>query len=79
MLWGRALVYTCRLPQWLHGKESTCNVDDVGDPGSIPGPGNSPGGESGNPLLVFLLGKSRGQRSLGSYSLWGGKESDTTE
>ena len=79
MLWGRALVYTCRLPQWLHGKESTCNVDDVGDAGSIPGPGNSPGGESGNPLLVFLLGKSRGQRSLGSYSLWGGKESDTTE
>ena len=29
------------------GKESTYNV---GDPGSIPGPGRSPGEENGNPL-----------------------------
>ena len=28
---------------------------------------------------VFLLGKSHGQRSLGDDSLWGHKESDTTE
>ena len=40
---------------WLHsiytggslGKESTCNI---GDPGSIPGLGRSPGEGNGNPL-----------------------------
>ena len=31
------------------------------------------------PPLVFLLGKSHGQRSLSGYSPWGRKESDTTE
>ena len=31
------------------------------------------------PTLVFLPGKSHGQRSLAGYSLWGRKESDTTE
>ena len=29
--------------------------------------------------LVFLPGKSHGQRTLVGYSLWGLKESDTTE
>ena len=29
--------------------------------------------------LVFLPGESHGQRSLMGYSLWGHKESDTTE
>ena len=28
---------------------------------------------------VFLPGESHGQRSLAGYSLWGHKESDTTE
>ena len=32
----------------------------------------------GLPTLVFLLGKSHGQRSLMGYSLWGHKESDMT-
>ena len=31
------------------------------------------------PTPVFLPGKSHGQRSLAGYSLWGHKESDTTE
>ena len=31
------------------------------------------------PTLVFLPGESHGQSSLESYSLWGGKELDTTE
>ena len=31
------------------------------------------------PTPVFLPGKSHGQRSLVGYSLWGRKESDTTE
>ena len=41
------------------GKESACSA---GDPGFIPGLGRSPGG--GNTTLVFLPGKSHGQRSL---------------
>ena len=47
----------------------------VGEVGSIPGLGRSPGGEH----AAFFLGKSRGQRSLADYSLWGHKESDTIE
>ena len=31
------------------------------------------------PTPVFLPGESHGQRSLEGYSLWGHKESDTTE
>ena len=31
------------------------------------------------PITVFLLGESHGQRSLAGYSPWGCKESDMTE
>ena len=31
------------------------------------------------PTPIFLPGESHGQRSLEGYSLWGRKESDTTE
>ena len=31
------------------------------------------------PTPVFLPGESHGQRSLGDYNPWGGKDSDTTE
>ena len=41
-----------RLPQWLSGKESSCNAGDVG---SIPRLGRSPGGGHGNPLQDFCL------------------------
>ena len=34
---------------------------------------------NGNPLQVFLPGKSHGQRSLAGYSPWGHKESDMIE
>ena len=40
------------LPWWLSGKESTCNVGDLG---SIPGSGRSPGGRHGNPLQYSCL------------------------
>ena len=56
--------------------DSTCNS---GDPGSIPGSGSSPGEGNSYPLPIFLPGESHGQRSLAGYSLWGRKESDTTE
>ena len=58
------------------GKESACIVDDLS---SIPGLGRSPGGGHGNPLQYSCLKNLRGQRSLAGYSLWGRKESDTTE
>ena len=44
-----------RLPQWLSGKESTCNAEATGDSGSIPGLGRSPGGGNGNPLQYSCL------------------------
>ena len=43
------------------GKESTCNVGDLG---SIPGLGRSPGGGHGNPLQYSCLENPHGQRSL---------------
>ena len=53
------------------GKESTCNVGDLG---SIPGLGTSPEEGKGLPTPVFWPGEFHGL-----YSPWGHKESDTTE
>ena len=57
-----------------HGKASACNA---GDPGSIPGPGRSPGEGNGNPLQYFLPRESHGQRSLVGYTVHGVAESQT--
>ena len=38
------------------GKESPCNAGDIGDIGSIPGSGRSPGEGNGNPLQYSCLG-----------------------
>ena len=46
------LCWTKGLPPWLNGKESGCNV---GDTGSIPGSGRSPGGGHGNPFQYNCL------------------------
>ena len=51
----------------------------AGDTGSIPGSGSFPGEGNGKPIPVFSPGKFHGLRSLMGYSLWGRKESDTTE
>ena len=64
------------LPSGSDGKESACNVEDLG---SIPGLGRFPGGEHGNPLQYSCLENSHGQRSLVGYSPWGHKGSDMTE
>ena len=58
------------------GKESICNVGDLG---SIPGLGRSPGEGHGSPLQYSCLENLQGQRSLVGYSPWGHKESDMTE
>ena len=64
------------LPQWLSGKESACNAEDLS---WIPGLGRSHGGRYDNPLLYSSLENPHGQRSLAGYSPRSRKESDTTE
>ena len=51
------------------GSDGKACVYNVGDPGSIPGLGRSPGEGNGTP--VFLPGKSHGWRILVGYSPWG--------
>ena len=54
-------------PSGSDGKESACNVGDLG---SILGLGRSPGGGHGNPFQYSDLEKPHGQRSLADYSPW---------
>ena len=65
------------------GKESACNVRDLG---SVPGLGRSPREGKGYPLHYSGLENSKVPTPLfwsgefqGLYSPWGRKESDTTE
>ena len=51
--YGYVLPYS--FPGGSDGKASVCNVED---PGSIPGPGRSPGEGSGNPLQYSCLENS---------------------
>ena len=52
------------------------NAGDIRDMGSIPGFGKYPGGGHGNPLQNSCL---ENPMDHGAWSLWGRKESDTTE
>ena len=63
-------------PGGSDSKESICNVGDLG---SIPGLGRSPGRGHGNPLQYSCLENPHGQRSLAGYTPWGHKELDSTE
>ena len=58
-------------------KNSPADTGDIRDLGLIPGSGRSPAGGHGNPLL-FLPGKSHGQRSLAGCSPQGHTELFTT-
>ena len=71
-----AMMFTGPFPSGSDGKASAYNVGDLG---SIPGSGRSPGEGNGNPLQLLLLGKSHGQRSLVGYSPQDRNKSDTTE
>ena len=64
------------LPRWCSGKESACQRRRRG---FNPWVGKIPWRRKWQPTPVFLPGKFRGQRGLVGYSLWGCKESDTTE
>ena len=61
------------------GSDDKSSYYNVGDLGSIPGSGRSPGKGSGQPTPAFLPGKSHGQRSLVGYSPWGRQELDMIE
>ena len=61
--------YILGFPNCSVGKESACNVGDLG---SIPGLGSSPGEGNDNPLQYSGLENSMG-------CIWGHKESDATE
>ena len=63
-------------PGGSDGKESACNVGDLG---LIPTLGISLGGKRGNPGQYSCLENSHGPKSLAGYSPWGRKESDTTD
>ena len=60
--------YEKSFPGSSAGKESTCNVGDLG---SIPGLGRYPEGGHSNPLQYSCLENPHGQRSLAGYSPFG--------
>ena len=63
-------------PGGSDSKESACNVGELG---SIPRLGRSPGEGTGNPLLYSCLENPHEQRRSAGYSPLGHKESDMTE
>ena len=67
------------LPPWLSHEESTCNVGGIGDTGSIPGMGRSPGRGNGNPLQYSCLRNSMDRGTWRAVVQRVTKESDTTE
>ena len=51
-------------------KNLPANAGDLRDTGLIPGLGRSPWRRKWQPIPVFLLGESHGQRNLAGYT-WG--------
>ena len=74
--WTELNTPTMGFPGGLDGKESACNVGDLG---LIPDLGRSPGGGHGNPYQYSCLENPHRQRSLEGYSSRGHKDSDMTE
>ena len=64
-------------PRWLSGKESTCQCRGPRRWSFSPWVGKIPWRKKLQLTLVFLSGKSHGQRSLACYNPWGGKMSQT--
>ena len=71
-------IYISWLPQWLRGKESTCQCMRHTRCGFDPWVRKTPWRRAWQPT-VFLLGKSYGQRSPVGYIPWDHKELDMTE
>ena len=65
---------------FLSGSDSKESACSVGDPGSVPGLGRSPGEGNGNPLQYSCLENPMNREAWqATYSPWGVKESDMTE
>ena len=71
-------VYVCITRASLVAQTIKRLAYNVGDPGSVPGSGSSPGEGHGNPLQYSCL-ENPPWRSPVGYSPWGHKESDKTE
>ena len=67
------------LPRWLSGKASACQCRRHRRREFNPWVRKVCLSKKWKPTLIFLPGKFNRQRSLAGYSLWGLKESDTTE
>ena len=76
MTLGFVALYSKGLPWCLSGRESACQCrrHRFG-----PWVRKTPWRKKWQPTLIFLPGKSHGQRSLVGYSPWGRIESDATE
>ena len=71
-------IYISWLPQWLRGKESTCQCMRHKRCGFNPWVRKTPWRKAWQPT-IFLLGKSYGQKSLVGYIPWDHKELDMSE
>ena len=74
----RPIARASLVAQWLKKKKKIC-LQCRRICGSIPGSGRSPGGGNGNPLQYSCLENPMDRRAWLSYSLWGHKESDTSD
>ena len=64
-------------PGDTHGKEATCQCEDIRDVGSVPA--KIPWRRSWQPTPVFLPGEFHGQRRLVGCSPWDHKQLDMSE
>ena len=71
--------YKALPPRGVSGKESACQCRRYKIGGFDLWAGKIPWRRKRQPTLVFLPGKSHGQRILVGYSPWGCKESDKTK
>ena len=77
--WGPSMGFKsqhCLLPRGSVGEASACSLGDLG---SVPESGISPGEGNGYPLQYSYLENPHGWVSLVGYSPWGHKELDMTE
>ena len=72
-------INSSKAPGGATGKESTCHCKRCKRHRFDPWVGKIPWRRTWQPTPLFLPGESHGQRSLVGYSLWGHRESDTTE
>ena len=77
--WGRKQSDTTERLNWTEVAQTVKHLPTCGRPGFDTWFRKIPWRREWQPSPVFLPRESHGQRSLSGYSLWGRKESDTTE